>query len=411
MTVIVVVVLFGSAGCGKAGPAQPAAAGVDAVQDALASLRRAGTAAVAATTIHAFVDSGEHKELHFALEGTYQHGPLGDLAHVKMAAASTDNGSEKLPIWDFGDQAIGPNFASGDSDGPQPRPWAVYRTAAQQLEPLPLMAFPLLDGATEARRSGYERKDGVDLAKWEVVVPAASAHDYFGYGATPRITIDCAAGLPMTVWIDHDGRLRRVRLTIEQLDRGDTLTADTTFSDFGRVVGAEAAPPAADQIQGSIEQARSAAQQHRSQGPKPCTPTTAKPTGVDRHGCEPTSLDGFEALDRLGRTMPGGSGTAHYSFKQLTPAPQAFKVRSGLPVVDFMTKYIGPGGWELTRSAGALPPNFDPTDQAAVRKLLSQPEHGETAPADVQLLGISLKGTWAELAAEAADCRYERVSP
>ena len=112
------------------------------------------------------------------------------------------------------------------------------------------------------------------------------------------------------------------------------------------------------------------------------------------------------------RNLPGGSGTAHFSFKQLTPAPQAFKVRSGLPVVDFMTKYIGPGGWELTRSAGgALPPNFNPTDQAAVRKLLSQPEHGETAPADVQLLGISLKGTWAELAAEASDCRYDRASP
>ena len=212
------------------------------------------------------------------------------------------------------------------------------------------------------------------------MVPAASAHDYFGYGATPRITIDCSAGLPMTVWIDRNDRLRRVRLTIEQLDRGDTLTADTTFSDFGRVVGAEATPPAADQIQGSIEQARSAAQQHRSQDPNPCTPTTAKPTGIDRHGCEPSSLDGFEALDRLGRTMPGGSGTAHYSFKQLTPAPQAFKVRSGLPVVDFMTKYHRArrlGAREISRQP--VPPNFDPADQAAVRKLLSQPEHGETA--------------------------------
>src|SRR5437764_5745624 len=290
VTVMAVVGLVGSAGCGQGEPARPAAGGIEAVKDALASLRRAGTAAVAATTVHMFVDSGEHKELHFAFQGTYQHGQLGDLAHVEIAAASHDDGSEKLPIWDLGDLAIALNFGPRDSDGPQPRPWAVYRTSTQQLEPPPLMAFPLLDSATETRRSGSERKDGVELAKWEVVVPGASVHDYFGYGTTPRMTIDCAAGLPITVWIDGDGRLRRVRLTIEQLDRGDTLTTDTTFSDFGRVVDANAALPAADQIQGSIEGVRSAAQQHRPQGPNPCTPTTAKPTGVDRNGCEPSSL-------------------------------------------------------------------------------------------------------------------------
>src|SRR5438552_3355365 len=110
VTVIAVVVLVGSVGCGQAGPARPAAGGVEALRDALASLRRAGTATVAATTIHTFVDSGEHKELHFAFQGTYEHGHLGDLAHVEMAAASTDDGSQKLPIWDLGDLAIGPNF-------------------------------------------------------------------------------------------------------------------------------------------------------------------------------------------------------------------------------------------------------------------------------------------------------------
>ena len=109
--------------------------------------------------------------------------------------------------------------------------------------------------------------------------------------------------------------------------------------------------------------------------------------------------------------MPGGRGTAHLSSREPTPAPVAFDVPSGLPVVDFGTRYIGPGGWELTRSADpGVPPNFDPTDQAAVRALLSRPQDGERAPADIGLLNITLEGTWAELAAEASNCRYERAS-
>lgn len=75
--------------------------------------------------------------------------------------------------------------------------------------------------------------------------------------------------------------------------------------------------------------------------------------------------------------------------------------------MTFGTKYIGPGGWELTRyPENGVPPGLDPTDQAAVRALLSRPEHGEEAPADVRLLSIALKGTWADLAVEASNCRY-----
>ena len=129
--------------------------------------------------------------------------------------------------------------------------------------------------------------------------------------------------------------------------------------------------------------------------------------GVDRRARTPSSLEGLEQIDRLGRFTPGEGGTLHYSFMEPTPAPVAFEVATGPPVVDFMTKYIGPGGWELTKSADpGVPPEFDPTDQAAVRVLVSRPMAGEQAPPDVKLLGISLEGTWAELAGEASDCRY-----
>lgn len=75
-----------------------------------------------------------------------------------------------------------------------------------------------------------------------------------------------------------------------------------------------------------------------------------------------------------------------------------------------MMKIIGPGGWEITRSAPEVPPNFDPNDQPAVRALLSKPEWGEMAPADVGLLSITLKGPWAPLAAEASSCRYVKAN-
>jgi hypothetical protein len=97
-------------------------------------------------------------------------------------------------------------------------------------------------------------------------------------------------------------------------------------------------------------------------------------------------------------------------LKEHTPAPIAFDVPKNLKVVNFDTTYIGPGGWDLTRSANGLPRDFDPTDQAAVRALLSFPERGEQAPADIGLRGIWLEGTWADLAVEASSCRYEAAS-
>lgn len=421
-----VALLLGLSACGSGPDTQGAPAGsggvggVEEVKEALAALRRARTATFSAVVVHRFIDSDEQRENREAYDGTYQAdaGPWGDTVHGATEVPSDEGKSQTLHWWDLGEVTVLPNFsAERDPDDPPPLPWRAYPETSEEPNPSPLTAFELIERASDARAERTERISGIELTRWKVTVPGEAANDVFGFGRYPGTAIDCTAGLPMTVWIDREGRLRRFRLVTEQYDRA-TFDGEFAFGDLGRPVGDDAAPPSQDQIVGSIdpqEQAaatRAAAERLDPSLRRPPNPCSYKgtPTGVDRSRCSPSSLEGFEVIDRLGRFAPGEPGTVHYRFRELTPAPVAFEVPDGLPVVDFMTRYMGPNGYELTSSTGLgqMPPGFDPTDQAAVRALLMRSfSAAEAPPPDVRLLGITLSGTWAELAVEASDCRYK----
>ena len=423
--VALVVSVVGLSGCGPDAPAGSGGGDVRSAQDALAALRKAGSASLSATVVHRFLDSGEPKEVRETYGGTFQAdgGSWGDTVHFAMEVPADEGKTQTLHRWDLGEVTVMPNFVfERDEDDPPPLPWRVWPEGSQERHPSVLSAFTLIERGSGAEIEGTERKDGVALKRWRVTVPAEEANAMFRHDGYSGTAISCSEGLPLTVWIDEQGRLRRIRLLTEQYD-GDTFEGEFSFDDLGRRVGADAAPPPQDQMVGEpIDPEQRAAKRAESRrqaeangaqlnpAPDPCTPSDEKPTEVDRSRCTPSSKQDFVQVDLRGRYTPGGKAKVHLRLKEHTPAPIAFDVPENLQVVNFDTTYIGPGGWDLTRSANGLPPDFDPTDQAAVRALLSVPERGEQAPADIGLRGIWLEGTWADLAVEASNCRYEAAS-
>jgi hypothetical protein len=416
--------LLGLSACGSGPDRQGAAVagggagGVEQVQKALAALRRAGTATLSAVQVHRFIDSDERREVREEYKGAYRAdaGPWGDTVSVATAVPSEEGESQMLRWWDLGTVTVAPSFSGEPDAGAAPLlPWRVYPQMSEGGHVSPQTAFELIGLAGDAQAEGRERKDGVELTRWKVTVPGEAANERLGASRQSDVAIDCTAGLPMTVWVDGEGRLRRLRLVTDHYDL-DTFDTELAFADLGRPVGDDAAAPPLDQIEGWTDPQEQAAATGAAETdprlkrpPNPCS-YKGTPTGVDRSGCSPSSLDGFEAIDRLGRFAPGEPGTLHLYFKELTSAPAAFEVPDWLPVVAFMTRYMGPNGYELTKSTGLgqLPPGFDPSDQAAVRALLTRSSSAaEAPPPDVRLLGISLKGTWADLAVEASNCRYK----
>jgi hypothetical protein len=395
------------------------------VQGALAALRTAGSASLSATVVHRFLDSGEPKEVRQTSAGTYQadSGSWGDTVHFAIEFPADDGRTHTLHRWDLGEVTVMPNFVfERDDEDPPPLPWRVWPEGSQERHPSVLTAFTLIERATGAQAEGTERKDGVELTRWRVIAPAEEANALFKHDSYSGTAISCSEGLPLTVWIDEQGRLRRLHFRTEQYD-GDIFEGEYSFDDLGRPVGADATPPAQDQMVGESidpeQRATERAEQRREAeangakfnvAPDPCVPSEEKSTEVDRSECTPSSKQDFVQVDLRGRYTPGVKAKVHFRFKEHTPAPIAFDIPKNLKVVNFDTTYIGPEGWDLTRTANGVPPDFDPTDQAAVRALLSFPERGEQAPADIGLRGIWLEGTWADLAVEASRCRYEAAS-
>lgn len=157
---------IGLAACGDGARKEDLAGarGVEQVKDALAALRDARTATLTGTSVHSFLDSDIPRQVRTAYEGTYRAdgGPWGETVHVKIHDPDAkDEGTPALPFWDLGDIAVGPNFVfERDSDDPPPLPWRTYGRGSVSLNPPPLMAFDLIERATEARSEGRDSKDG-----------------------------------------------------------------------------------------------------------------------------------------------------------------------------------------------------------------------------------------------------------
>ena len=266
----------GSAGSGSAakGHVGSGPGGIEQVRDAAAALRRAGTATVSGTAVLSFMDSGVERRIRTEQEGTYRAdgGAWGPTVHTRFTefpiepvdetAESTPREKATLDWWHLGDASLRSHDGANAS---------------------PLTGLVFVERAVAARADGTERRDGVRLARWKVTVPAEAAYELLGdsggSGSPDLLAIDCVLGLPMTVWIDDQGRFRGFRLVTEYRD-GDRFDAEFGFGDLGRPLPADTPPPPQHWIDGVLElQEGQDAGQGPTPAPKPCAGRGGNPTG------------------------------------------------------------------------------------------------------------------------------------
>ncbi len=150
---------------------------------------------------------------------------------------------------------------------PGGRPWAsidLQRLSSQalgaSLAPVggtpgnPLQQLAYLDGVTEAREVGPEPVDGAPTTHYATVVDLAAtpaAKDPATRPAVDRLAAQIGSSRwPVDVWVDGDGRLRRLTQTTTSVARdgapSTSSTSDATLSQFG--VPVAVTPPPADQV-------------------------------------------------------------------------------------------------------------------------------------------------------------------
>jgi predicted small lipoprotein YifL len=110
----------------------------------------------------------------------------------------------------------------------------------------PVAAFGALRDATSVTERGREEVNGVQATRYEVLVDRAALLEQEGLSESDLGPLDGLADeLPVLVWIDDDGLLRRVTTEVTTEEFGSTTTFDVL--EYGVDVDVEA-PPADDTV-------------------------------------------------------------------------------------------------------------------------------------------------------------------
>ncbi len=220
--------------------------GADKIRNAAAATRTGGTSKL---SIVADVTGGPSAG---KTTGDGEFDFAKDLGHFTITLPSQLGGAGEVVIAEdlvYVKSALLPRWFRVDAAGAAAIPGSVGSLLRQLRNIQPSTQLNVLRGATDAKVEGTETIRGTPTTHYaatvsvEVAVQAATAQDRPALEAL-KASLGVPT-LPVGVWLDDDGRVRRLDFTVAIPNGGGSLHATVELFDFGTAVTASP-PPAKD---------------------------------------------------------------------------------------------------------------------------------------------------------------------